>query len=279
VEGLYTVRMKQLPAYGSDLVTYVWSGITFCGAIGVLLAGPAIDVLGPYNVAFIAVPLAGAIVVPTLLGWHGETRLPVSRRGVNVTKIREQRDVVITAAVLGVSCLLTAGSAIAGAGDHFQFGLVLVCLAAVLGTVYQRLDRGLATVCIYMAAAQAVAIDTSGPSDFFFLSGVDDPASRCKPLHGYGCPEFSASFYFTVVGMLDSACGLVGTALFNTTMREWTYVKALNVSMVSISTLARARLLRAAHPWRDPSLLPGDSKPSPSPSPPLCAPAAKVDDI
>ena len=51
VEGLYTVRMKQHPQYGSDLVTYVWSGITFCGAIGVLLAGPAIDLLGPYNVS------------------------------------------------------------------------------------------------------------------------------------------------------------------------------------------------------------------------------------
>ena len=71
-------------------------------------------------------------------------------------------------------------------------------------------------------------------ADFFFLSGVDDPASRCKPLHGYGCPEFSASFYFTVVGILDSACGLIGTAAFNTLMRDWTYVKALNVSMIML---------------------------------------------
>jgi hypothetical protein len=114
VEGLYTVRMKKLPAYGSDLVTYVWSGITFCGAIGVLLAGPAIDLLGPYNVAFIAVPLAAAIVVPTLLGWHGEQRLPVERRGLNRAKIQEQKDVVVTAAVLGIACVLTAGSAIIG---------------------------------------------------------------------------------------------------------------------------------------------------------------------
>ena len=118
VEGLYTVRMKQNPQYGSDLVTYVWSGITFCGAIGVLLAGPAIDLLGAYNVSFIAVPLAFAIVIPTLLGWHGEKRLPPSKRGVNWMKIKEQRDVVITAAVLGVSCVLTAVSAIAGTGDN-----------------------------------------------------------------------------------------------------------------------------------------------------------------
>ena len=112
---------------------------------------------------------------------------------------------------------------------------------------------------------------------------MDDPAGKCKPLHGFGCPEFSASFYFTVVGahprsrslswsvrirslrimaiggpilsykyltfkwsvkrcqraffvaevfcdcvvvwwsgVLDSVCALVGTALFNTTMRDWT---------------------------------------------------------
>ena len=115
-----------------------------------------------------------------------------------------------------------------------EFALVMVCTAAILITVYQRLDRGLATVCIYMCAAQAVAIDTTGPSDFFFLSGVDDPSSRCKPLNGFGCPEFSASFYFTAVGLLDSACALLGTGLFNTLMRDWTYVKALNVSMVML---------------------------------------------
>ena len=114
VEGLYTVRMKKLPAYGSDLVTYVWSGITFCGAIGVLLAGPAIDLLGAYNVAFLAVPLAAAIAIPTLLGWHGEKRLPMSRRGFNRAKVQEQKDVVVTAAVLGSACVLTAGSAMLG---------------------------------------------------------------------------------------------------------------------------------------------------------------------
>jgi hypothetical protein len=40
---------------------------------------------------------------------------------------------------------------------------------AILSTVWSKLDYGLAVVCIYMCAAQAVAIDTSGPSDFFFL--------------------------------------------------------------------------------------------------------------
>ena len=76
VEGLYTVRMKKNPAHGADLVTFVWSGITFCGAVGVLLAGPAIDLLGSYHVAFLATPCAFAVVVPTLMGWHGEARLP-----------------------------------------------------------------------------------------------------------------------------------------------------------------------------------------------------------
>eukprot|EP01045_Picozoa_sp_COSAG04_P000750 COSAG04_NODE_20_length_39202_cov_9.993530_20_plen_80_part_00 len=50
--------------------------VSFCGAVGVLLAGPAIDLLGSYHVAFLATPCAFAVVVPTLMGWHGEARLP-----------------------------------------------------------------------------------------------------------------------------------------------------------------------------------------------------------
>ena len=90
-------------------------------------------------------------------------------RGVQWAKIRQQKDVLITAAVLGTCCVLTAGTAIAGLGDTAHFCLVLACLAAVLGTCWWKLDYGLGVVCIYMAAAQAVAIDTSGPADFFFL--------------------------------------------------------------------------------------------------------------
>ena len=72
--------------------------------------------------------------VHVAVGWHGEQRLPAARRGVNRAKIQEQKDVIVTAGVLGMACLLTAGSAMLGLGDNPQFALVLVCLAAVLTT-------------------------------------------------------------------------------------------------------------------------------------------------
>jgi hypothetical protein len=154
VEGLYTVRMKLTPQYGADLVTYVWSGITFCGAIGVIAAGPAIDLVGPYAVAYIAMPCAAAIVVPTLLGWSGEARLPVERRGLQRAKLREQSDVILTAAVLGCSCVVIAVTALLGVADGPHFALVLLCLVGIFVTIWKKLDYGLAVVCIYMASAQ-----------------------------------------------------------------------------------------------------------------------------
>ena len=63
---------------------------------------------------------------------------------------------------------------------------MLACLAAVLGTCWWKLDYGLGVVCIYMAAAQAVAIDTSGPADLFFLrcpqpTAADTPGPADDP--------------------------------------------------------------------------------------------------
>ena len=81
-----------------------------------------------------------------------------------------RKRMVVTIMTVACRCLWGAcDQAIAGLGDTAHFCLVLACLGAVLGTCWWKLDYGLGVVCIYMAAAQAVAIDTSGPADFFFL--------------------------------------------------------------------------------------------------------------
>jgi hypothetical protein len=49
---------------------------------------------------------------------------------------------------------------------------------------------------------------------------------RCKPLRGFGCPEFSATFYFTTIGLLDTAGldeGLLSLSLSNLLYMESPY--------------------------------------------------------
>eukprot|EP01052_Picozoa_sp_SAG31_P010897 SAG31_NODE_606_length_13607_cov_17.509846_6_plen_138_part_00 len=120
--------------------------------------------------SFLAVPCAAAVAIPTVLGWAGEVRLSAGQRGChgpNIAKLRAQPGawpLVTAAVVLGLGCIVTATSAVAGTAPVPHFVLVCFCLGIVLATTYLKLDRGMAIVCIYMAAAQAVTIDTSGVS-------------------------------------------------------------------------------------------------------------------
>ena len=71
-EGLYTRRIKHKPEHGSDLLAWVWSGISAWGLLGVFIAGPLIQHVGPFRAAWLGVPFSAAVVLPTVLGWHGE---------------------------------------------------------------------------------------------------------------------------------------------------------------------------------------------------------------
>jgi hypothetical protein len=90
-------------------------------------------------------------------------------------------------------------------GDNSQFALVLICLAAVLTTVYKRLDRGLATVCIYMAAAQAVAIDTSGPGASRKLRSISAATSMSSHYTGHQ-PTFSSCLAWMILRVVANHC-------------------------------------------------------------------------
>ena len=42
------------------------------------------------------------------------------------------------------------------------------------------------------------------------------------PRNGFGCPGFTPTFYYTVIGVVDSLCMMLGTYVFNSYMKEWT---------------------------------------------------------
>ena len=86
---------------------------------------------------------------------------------------------------------------------------------------------------VYMFVANALSLSTGGFVDNFYL----DPATHEESARsGYpvcvDCPHFTATFYYTVIGVLDSVMMVVGSTIFRTYMRDWTYHSALSLSVI-----------------------------------------------
>mmetsp|Transcript_39767 Transcript_39767/g.112843 ORF Transcript_39767/g.112843 Transcript_39767/m.112843 type:complete len:606 (-) Transcript_39767:97-1914(-) len=230
-EGLYTVKMAATPAYSADLLSWVWSGIAAWGVLGVLLAGPGIERFGPFLTAWFGVPFAAAVVLPTFAGWHGERqeRPPGKRACCSLSSASaRERPYFIVAAILFVFVAINSATAIANIGSDVQFVLTIAISVLLSASALWKLPRQLALVMVYMIVSAALALDLTGATDYWYLNDPD----TCVEYHGYRCPGFSNSFFYSVVGAVDCLCMLLGSVAFSTLMRHWTYVQALNVSQV-----------------------------------------------
>ena len=61
------------------------------------------------------------------------------------------------------------------------------------------------------------------------------------PRNGFGCPGFTPTFYYTVIGVVDSLCMMLGTYVFNSYMKEWTC--AIAPALSTYSTLPTTHCL------------------------------------
>eukprot|EP00668_Euglena_longa_P004609 GGOE01005379.1.p1 GENE.GGOE01005379.1~~GGOE01005379.1.p1 ORF type:complete len:613 (-),score=226.53 GGOE01005379.1:285-2123(-) len=235
VEATYTEKMREKPRYAADVVSFAWSGIAFCGLVGIVIAGPGVDILGPLVVLALAVPIAGLVVLPASAGWLGEKRLPTSERGFRLKHFRRQWKYFACTMILTLGVMLTMISGILRVGPVRQ-AMVASVVVVVTGTAsVVLLPSAIWQPLMFMFLANSLSISTAGFVDNFYL----DPATPEESLAtGYpvcvDCPHFSATFYYTVMGIADSCFMLLGSTLFSRYMSNWSYCSALAVSQVLI---------------------------------------------
>merc|ERR1719174_3441719 len=74
-EAKYSEHLAVKPAFGPDLLTYVWGGISFGNIIAISMAGTIIVQLGPRAVFLACIAPASAIVYPTLMNYFEEVQV------------------------------------------------------------------------------------------------------------------------------------------------------------------------------------------------------------
>jgi len=233
VEATYTEKMRDTPRFAADIVSFAWSGIGLFGLIGLVIAGPGIDLVGPILVLTIAIPFSSFIILPTSAGWLTERRLSRAERSEWMARMRDQWNYCLCTLILTVGVLVTIASGLLHA-DSAQRALVAAAVSAVTGIAsVLLLPPSIWKPLMFMFVSNSLTVATGGFVDNFYL----DPATHRASLEtGYpvceDCPHFSATFYYTVMGVADSLFMLVGSYIFSRYMAHWTYRRALAVSTV-----------------------------------------------
>jgi len=252
MEAMWSEKIRERPKYASDIVSYAWTGIGIFSTAGVLIAGPGLDILGPYRLAGLAIPFVGAIIVPTLLGWL--TEKPEEDNdgkrpsGVDWTLLTKNRNFFFCTAILTGVVLVSSGCAIARITPFNQAMVAIGCSAVAVTGATLLLPPAISKPLIYMFLAHAISLNTYGFIDNFYLDAATPAESAVT---GYpvcvDCPHFSNTFYFTVVGVTDAIFMTLGAQLFNATLSTWTYRRALAVTQVVMVGVSLIDIIQFQH--------------------------------
>eukprot|EP00668_Euglena_longa_P004893 GGOE01005734.1.p1 GENE.GGOE01005734.1~~GGOE01005734.1.p1 ORF type:complete len:628 (+),score=126.49 GGOE01005734.1:124-1884(+) len=236
VEATFTEKMRDVPPrFSADIVSFAWSGVGFFALLGIFFAGPGIDYLGPIHVVSLALPFACLVIIPASAGYLTEKRLPRHQTGLRMDHVRKQWEYFVCTIILIVGVLCTAAAGVFQAGPVVGAQVALMaCLMTGLSSVV-LLPTVIWKPMMYMFLANAFNVDVSGFVDNFYLdpSNARDSAATGLPIC-VNCPHFSATFYYTVIGMADSVFMLVGSFIFTRYLTRWSYRQVLCVSQVII---------------------------------------------
>lgn len=202
-EGKYAELMVKRPDTGSDLVSFAWGLHSVGSFFGSLVSGPMGDYVKARYIFLVAVPVAAQVLVPTLIGWFPEERLPPEERHIRHDKLTEHPNLVKLSVFMTIGAVVVGMSALGSDGLQSYLSIGAAFTLAFLGYVW--LPSTLRHANMYLFLNNMMYLSVSGAMDYWFTAG-----EQCVP----GGPAFSLTFYNTFANVVASFASIVGVALF-----------------------------------------------------------------
>lgn len=173
---------------------------------------------------WIAMPFAFQVIFPTWFGCFPEIRQPTLKKWVKWDLIYEKWNFFLLAVLMGIgSIILTIVNVEYSDNWHVILGVALsvsfvLCVASML-----LLPRMLGKAIIYLFSSSALYVNISSALSYYYLADNDCVENG---------PNFSATYFTTVVGVFGAIAGMAGVALFYSVMNEWHFRPTFWVTIV-----------------------------------------------
>jgi MFS family permease len=212
-EALYAKSLREKPASGPRLMSFVWGGMYIAGIFAVLVAGGLLSVTSPYVVFGVAAPFASLILYPTVMNWAGDPKLTDAQQAIQRERVLSQKSVVALAFVMLTSTLVLSFTGMNLSVQHNAI-VSLIVGVVVLTSFTLVLNPLIAKVNAFSMIQAALSLSLGG-SSFYFMT--DTPAQFPDG------PHFSKNFYNIVLPVTGSFFSVVGIWLYNQYSHNMTY--------------------------------------------------------
>lgn len=228
-EAKYAESLNQNPAYGPDLMTYVWSGINVAGIVALLAVGWMIANFGPRMPYMVAIVPAACILYPVFKNYLEETPRSAEEQNRITNELLQQKEAFFLCILMLVASVFLTIIGMASESNTVHFYGALFVMLVVLAAFSIALRPEVAKINAFFLMQTSLGIAIGGSTFYFY---TDTPAQYPEG------PHFSIQFFTTVLGLVTSVFSLLGLLIYNKYMHDWNYRSLLIVSNLLISVLS-----------------------------------------
>jgi folate/biopterin transporter len=203
---------KEVPERASDMQSLLWGSLAMGGIIACSTSGVLIEVLGPQYVFVCLSGCSLCILVPSILRWLPEKRVPVDERKLDLSLLRAHKPIACLAAFMSISSLSLSALQVFIDNVHVRGAATVLCGCSLAVGIYVSLGKVtplLAKTALFIFLRECFQ---PGLGEVMFLWLRDYP----------GGPQFSAR----VLGWIDcfGYLGLLaGVTLYNKFLTNVSY--------------------------------------------------------
>lgn len=233
-EAKYAEQIRERPARGPALLTYVWAGLQVGGLVAVAFSGPVLRDFGPKAAFLIAAVAAAAVIIPVMLGYVQERRLSAEAVATARRVFVEQPETSLLCFVIlaGTMVLTILGTfsqnpRVNCTGAVCVALFVLVCFSVALSPIIAKFNA--------FAMIQSSLSVTIGGAAFYFFT--DTPEQFPEG------PHFSEFFYVSVMGTAGAVFSLLGIVCYQRYFCNWRYRQLLLMTNLICALMSLSDLI------------------------------------
>eukprot|EP00930_Biecheleria_cincta_P030278 TRINITY_DN20973_c0_g1_i1.p1 TRINITY_DN20973_c0_g1~~TRINITY_DN20973_c0_g1_i1.p1 ORF type:complete len:613 (+),score=90.99 TRINITY_DN20973_c0_g1_i1:79-1839(+) len=212
VDAQTAEHSKDHPEQASNLQSISWGALGLGGMIVAAFGGFVVDQVGPRPVFLMTNAVCLMTLIPMLLGWFGEKRLPVQQRKLNISWFHEHKGLSALALVMSSIAVLLSTLQVFIEDSNLRGTITVTCAAALCAAVFgilRQLSVVLAKVAVYIFLRGALS-PAIGETMFQWLKNAPEG------------PQFSITI-LSMLNILSSAGLLMGVILYNKFLSNISY--------------------------------------------------------
>eukprot|EP00746_Dinoflagellata_sp_MGD_P076831 gnl/MRDRNA2_/MRDRNA2_30898_c0_seq1.p1 gnl/MRDRNA2_/MRDRNA2_30898_c0~~gnl/MRDRNA2_/MRDRNA2_30898_c0_seq1.p1 ORF type:complete len:561 (+),score=54.34 gnl/MRDRNA2_/MRDRNA2_30898_c0_seq1:95-1777(+) len=228
-EAKYAQKMRENPAHGPDLMSFVWGGLQASSLLAVVLVGRIMSHWGnhfPYVIA--AIPSA-IILIPTFMNYLEEQKASAADLAKSRERLMQQKEACVLCVIMFFSTILLSVVGTIYEDPYLNATIALTVMFVLLIMFSLVLSPVVAKVNAFFLIQTSCSLSVGGASFYFY---TDTPAQYPEG------PHFSQFFYVSVLGVVGGVCSLIGVASYQQYMRDWSYQKLLLWTNLALSVFS-----------------------------------------